>query len=76
MIYENRFKKPFISYSVTGTDSIKQVELEFLSSPNGLTNIIEMINSIYGSSVLNTLRIYDLDKVCSFFGYKTIRFLK
>ena len=49
--------------SVTGTDSIKQTQLEFLSSPNGVVKIIELINANYEPSVNSTLRIYDLEKV-------------
>ena len=51
--------------SITASDSIKQVEVEFLTSPNGILKLIELIKSCNADdpNVLSTLRIYDLEKV-------------
>lgn len=47
---------------VVNTDSVKQVEIEFVSSANGVVTLIDLLNSLYDSNVLSTLRIYDLEK--------------
>lgn len=51
-------------FRVIGADSLKQIELEFLTSPKGVTTLIELVNSVYQSdeNVLSTLRINNLEK--------------
>lgn len=54
------------NFRVLGPDSEKQVEIEVLSSPQGVVNFIELIKSVFSddsSEVMKTLRIYDLNKV-------------
>ncbi len=41
---------------------LKQVEIEFLSTGEGVVNLIELISSLYDAATLSTIRIYDLEK--------------
>jgi len=38
------------------------VEIEFLSSGQGVVNLIELISSLYDAATLSTIRIYDLER--------------
>jgi hypothetical protein len=63
---KGKFQLKSHNFRVLGPDSEKQVEIEVLSSPQGVVNFIELIKSVYSddsSEVMKTLRIYDLNKV-------------
>lgn len=48
---------------ISGPDGVKQVEVEFLASPKGVVRLIDTITENYAnSSVLSTLRVFDLEK--------------
>lgn len=53
-------------YRITNAESLKQVEVEFLSSPKGVVTLIDQISSLYDASTLSSLRIYDIEKVCAY----------
>ena len=42
---------------------MKQVELEFLSGPNGVVKLIDLIKSNDDPNILSTLRVYEMEKV-------------
>lgn len=48
-----------------GPKSVKLLEIELLASPQGVVDLITVINSIYPptENILNTIRIHELDKV-------------
>lgn len=47
---------------VINSDSVKKVELEFVTSSKGVVTLIDLLNSLYEPNILSTLRIYDLEK--------------
>lgn len=47
---------------IINSESLKQVEVELVSSAKGVVTLIELIGTLYDANTLSTLRIYDLEK--------------
>lgn len=48
---------------IVGQEALKLVELEFLTSPNGVVKLIDLIQELNDPSLMESLRINEYEKV-------------